>query len=121
MSVPRLRRTVALTPRPTSWSRKRRTPAGDGAPHRIAGGGVEGDQVDVGAEGPGQLGQLARRRWARSLTPAISAHSKLSRRPLALRYCRQASTQQAERIAAVERDQACRGAGRWRRAATRPG
>ena len=85
MSVPRLRRTVALTPEVgRAGPGRRRTRAGGDPTHRVAGRRVEGDQVDVGAEGAGEVGELGGVA-GRSLTPSISAHSKLRRRPLAAR------------------------------------
>ena len=87
ISVPRVRRTVAFTPPARSRSRNVSHPLGGRAPHRVAGRGVERDEVDVGGQRRLRrpLGELARRRWRRSLTPSMSAHSNESRRPFAWR------------------------------------
>ena len=86
MSVPRFRRTVALTPRATSSCRNSCTPAGAVPFVGQPGVGLRGMRFTWG--GSGRLRQRAASSSAsltRSLTPSINAHSKLRRRPLASR------------------------------------
>ena len=56
MSVPRFARTVALTPRSASQSRKSATPTGGVPRPGVPWGRVERDDVDVGGQRSGQLG-----------------------------------------------------------------
>ena len=58
MSVPRLARTVALTPRSANQSRKSADPERRRAPPGVPAGRVERDEVDVGGQRQGQLGQF---------------------------------------------------------------
>ena len=58
MSVPRLRRTVAFTPEPDQPVAEGGDPGGRAAPRRVARRRVERDEVDVGAQRAGEVGQL---------------------------------------------------------------
>ena len=107
MSVPRLRRIVALTPRREEEVAEQPDARRRRATGRPAGSRVERDQVHVRrrAGGPGSARPARSASIVRSFTPSISAHSKLSRRPLAPEVPSARRQQRVERVATVDRDE----------------
>ena len=85
MSVPRLRRTVAVTPAAAQRLGERLDPLASRRPARVAAGGVERDEVHVRAaretRAGGRRGRAAWCGW--SFTPSMHAYSNVTRRPLA--------------------------------------
>ena len=79
-----------------------------GGPAAEARGGVERDEVHVGAARAERCEQPAERLGlssGASFTPAMHAYSNVTRRPVATRRLGAASMHLGERVAAVERDQ----------------
>ena len=122
MSVPRLRRMVAFTPRATRRSRNSRTPLADVPFVGQPGVGLSGIRLTWGARG------RVRPRSASSLGVVQPVVHAVDQRPLeaqpaalGLEVAGAGRHQRAERVAAVDRARARRAARRWRRGARRPG
>ena len=101
MSVPRLTRTVALTAGRRAAA-ERPHPPGRGAPHRRSPGvGLSGMRLTWAPRGTAMAASSTASE-RRSLTPSMTAHSKLSRRPLAARYVLAGFHQSRQRVAPVD-------------------
>ena len=98
--------TVALTPGATRRSRKARTPRRRRAPVGQPGVGLSGMRFTWAGERERSAARASSAAsLSRSLTPSISAHSKLSRRPLASQVAGARRHEVVERVAPVDRDQ----------------
>ena len=82
MSVPRLRRTVALTPSDTSWRRNASTPAGGVPGVANPGVGLRGIRF-TWARSERAMPASSRAETGLSFTPSMSAHSNDNLLPLA--------------------------------------